>query len=213
MHEPGFCVSYAPTIGSRSRYRAALVLTLLTSAAMTSVFRAIHIPAIYSNDYTYDESELFVWTAAELATTIIAASIPILRALLRNIVNSTQHTRRTGVNTFKNGTYMCSTVSRSQSYRKMESEMIAAHKVKGGNGNLASISENGESVSSLVMTPAHSLEKDRLHGGIMKTEEITVDYDRRSRQGTEDRHGENAMLGFELQEVSPVFPRSKSIKR
>lgn len=185
---------------------------------MTSIFRAIHIPAIYSDDYTYDEGELFIWTAAELATTIVAASIPVLRALLKSIVNSTRRTRRTGVNTFKNGTYVCSTVSRSQSYyRRMEGQekTTAAHRAKaGGDGNLASISENGESVSSLVMTPARSLEKDLLHGGIMKTEEITVDYDRRSRQGTEDKNGDgNAVLGFELQEVTPAFTRSVSTKR
>lgn len=189
----------------------------MRSAGITSIFRAVHIPAIYSDDYTYDESDLFVWTAAELATTITAASIPVLRALLKSIVSSTQRTRgRTGVNTFKTGTYMCSTVSRSQSYRRMEGEAVPLPKTKGGGGgggdrNLGSISENGESVHSLVMTPEKTLEGEG-RGGIMKTEEITVDYDRRSRH-EESGKMDSSALGFELEEVAPVFTRSSSTKR
>lgn len=116
------------------------------------------------------------------------------------------------MNTFKTGTYVCSTVSRSQSYRRMEGDTVSVPRNKGGSGNLASISENGESVSSLAMTFKNSLERDQGHGGIMKTEEITVDYDRRSRH-EESGKMENAAFGFELEEVPPAFVRSKSTKR
>lgn len=179
------------------------VLISRHSAAMTSIFRAVHIPALYSRDYTFDEGELFIWTAAELATTIIATSIPVLRALMRSIVQSTTR-HRTGVNTFKTGTYVCSTVSRSQSYKRMDGDNPRS---KGT--TLASISENGGSVTSLVITPAYSVDKDLEYGGIMKTREIKVDYDRRS-QMPETHHGgqgPNASLGFELKEVSPVHSR------
>lgn len=84
-------------------------------------------------------------------------------------------------------------------------------KHKGGDRNLASISENGESVTSLVINPEKTLEKES-HGGIMKTEEITVDYDRRSRH-EENGNMDSSALGFELEEVSPVFTRSNSTKR
>lgn len=188
-------------------------LTPSNSAGITSIFRAVHIPATYSDDYTYDESSLFVWTAAELATTITAASIPVLRALLRRIVSSTQRTRaRTGVNTFKSGTYMCSTVSRTQSYRRMEGGTLPGTKQRGGNGNLGSISENGESVSSLVVAQESGADKFQGYGGIMKTEEITVDYGRRDRHD-EGGQANNSALGFELEEVPPVaFVRSASTK-
>lgn len=169
---------------------------------MTSIFRAVHIPALYSNDYTFDEANLFIWTAAELATTIIATSIPVLRALLRNIVQSATR-NKTGVNTFKTGTYMCSTMSHSQSYKRMVGDDA---KPKGT--TLASISESGVSVTSLVITPPYSVDKDPEHGGIMKTREITVDYDRRSQiNNHEGDRGANASLGFEMEDVTPAHTR------
>lgn len=166
---------------------------------MTSIMRAVNIPSIYVFDYTWSESRLFVWTAAELGTTIIAASIPVLRVLLRNMVDSTQ--RKTGeglTNTFRTGTYMCSTVGRSQSYRRMDTER-ASQKVKRGN-SFGGISEDGESMNSLSVAPVRSLD----HGGILKTEEIQVQYD-----NSPTRPG-NAALGFELEDVPPVDSGLKS---
>lgn len=64
--------------------------------------RAITVPTLYSGDYTYEAGQLFIWTGAELATTIVAASIPILRALLSDIVKSSKSRRQevTELNTF-----------------------------------------------------------------------------------------------------------------
>lgn len=157
----------------------------LNSAAMTSLFRAVHIPALYSEDYTYNETELFIWTAAELATTIIAASITVLRALLRDIVHSPLRTGgNTGVvNTFKSGTYMCSTISRSQNYRRMDGGIAHIQKQKSAsnNGYLAGISES-ESVISLGLTTEESFGKNQYCMGILKTEEIEVVYDNPGKQ-------------------------------
>lgn len=64
--------------------------------------RAITVPSLYSGDYTYEAGQLFIWTGAELATTIVAASIPILRALLSDIVRSRSPKKTfTELNTFK----------------------------------------------------------------------------------------------------------------
>ncbi|KAF3763980.1 hypothetical protein M406DRAFT_240457, partial [Cryphonectria parasitica EP155] len=67
---------------TKEKLGVAVCMSLGVIAAITSIFRAYHIPALYSNDYSWDESTLFVWTAAEMATTIIATSIPVLRVLL-----------------------------------------------------------------------------------------------------------------------------------
>lgn len=183
---------------------------LESRAAVTSIMRAIHIPSLYTTDYTWEESSLFVWTAAELGTTIIAASIPILRTLLRNIKDST-HRRdgRTGVtNTFKTGTYVCSTVGRSQSYRRMDGDTISQK--PGGKGHLDGISESGESVTSLVDLPMKNFGNDRAHGGIMKTEEVQVQYDRKSWDGKGIVQTENPVLGFEMEEMPASYMRSES---
>lgn len=67
--------------------------------------RALTVRTLYADDYSYEAGQLFIWTGAELATTIVAASIPILRALLRDIVHSRYRYPGGGVvtelNTFK----------------------------------------------------------------------------------------------------------------
>lgn len=64
--------------------------------------RAVTVPSLYTGDYTYAAGQLFIWTGAELATTIVAASIPILRALLSDIVRSRSPRKTlTELNTFK----------------------------------------------------------------------------------------------------------------
>lgn len=62
--------------------------------------RAYTVPTLSGNDYTYQAGLLFIWTGAEVASTIVAASIPILRVL----VSELKHSRYPGVaplNTFK----------------------------------------------------------------------------------------------------------------
>lgn len=52
------------------------------SAGCTAIMRSITVGALHSSDYTFDEGQLFIWTGAEIAMTIVATSIPILRALV-----------------------------------------------------------------------------------------------------------------------------------
>lgn len=201
MHESGSCVSLARLLSLNHQLlvKRGGVLTMTYSAALTSIMRALYIPSIYSTDYTWDEVELFVWTAAELATTIIAASIPILRVLLRTMVTSTQRRKTEGVtNTFKTGTYMCSTaVGRSQSYKRMDNDLVS-QKSKTGE-RLRGISEDRESEASVGLGREKAFEDRMESGGIVKTEEIQVEYDSNA-----PRPGRNTALGFELEEVPPA---------
>lgn len=63
--------------------------------------RAVTVPALYAKDYSYAGGLLLIWTGAELATTIVAASIPILRVLLHDMVHSKYRRGATELNTFK----------------------------------------------------------------------------------------------------------------
>ena len=49
--------------------------------------KTVNIPTLYGNDI-YDSAQLMIWDTVEAAITIIAASIPVLRVLFRNISSS-----------------------------------------------------------------------------------------------------------------------------
>lgn len=61
--------------------------------------RATTVPTLSGTDYTYQAGLLFIWTAAELAATIVAASIPILRVLISEL--RTRYPGVTELNTMK----------------------------------------------------------------------------------------------------------------
>lgn len=49
--------------------------------------KTVNIPKLYSSDI-YDSAQLMIWDTVEAAITIVAASIPVLRVLLRNFGSS-----------------------------------------------------------------------------------------------------------------------------
>lgn len=63
--------------------------------------RALTVPTLNGQDYSYEAGLLFIWTGAELATTIVAASIPILRALVSDMVHSRYPYSPTELHTFE----------------------------------------------------------------------------------------------------------------
>lgn len=193
---------------------------------MTSIVRAVEVPSLYATDYTYEASRLLIWTAAELATTIIATSIPVLRALLRDIVSSSYRNRGPAgnrySNTFKSATYLGNSRSRPESFpRTGPGTSIAictstSQKQK-GSGSLANIYENGESATSLILQPSPASDGKEFgleHGGILKTEIITVNYDTRSvKSGNTARSsGPDTLQGIELQQVAPTYVRKKPLQ-
>ncbi|KAB5578193.1 hypothetical protein GE09DRAFT_953002 [Coniochaeta sp. 2T2.1] len=56
-------------------------------AGITAIIKTTKIPAMLSADF-YDGIDLFIWGNAESCVTIIAASIPILRVLIRDVKTS-----------------------------------------------------------------------------------------------------------------------------
>lgn len=200
---------------------------------MASIFRAYYIPTIYDDkNNAYDQANLFIWTAAELAVTIIAVSIPVLRPLVVNMKG--QRDRNWGPeggtryqNTFQNGTYVCSAVSRSQNnYHRMNSSGSGSNFLKTITTTGSSNSSSGTTTTSskqsgkagttvevvmhegnreleLIAAPGGSAghKKEKSFQGIVKTEEVTVDYDRASRMALQDNFERRAILGFELEEM------------
>ncbi|KAI0458646.1 hypothetical protein F5B21DRAFT_500152 [Xylaria acuta] len=57
-------------------------------AGITAVVRTIFLPALNSPNFSTRATTLVIWYTAEATTTIIAASIPVLRALIKEIKTS-----------------------------------------------------------------------------------------------------------------------------
>lgn len=49
--------------------------------------RCLKIPLLLTDDFTFESGQLSIWSAAEIATTIMATSIPVLRLWLKTIVS------------------------------------------------------------------------------------------------------------------------------
>lgn len=171
----------------------------LPSAAVASVFRAFYTATIYDDEHAIDEGIFFICAVAELAVTIIAVSIAALHPRIPNMTRPNRSTWSVSChNTFKSGTYMCSAVSRSRNYKRMKggSGATTPTSVKG-----PSMVEDEESVTGLT-SPDVVYERRKGHQGIMKTEEVTVKFDRNSRVGIKEKFQRHAILGFELDSIS-----------
>jgi len=71
-----------PLLLARRAWRTLLTyVAFCDSAGITGLIKVIQIPRSFSSD-PYDGVELVMWGAAEISITIMAASVPILRALL-----------------------------------------------------------------------------------------------------------------------------------
>ncbi|KAK0614424.1 hypothetical protein B0T14DRAFT_438922 [Immersiella caudata] len=66
---------------------AATAMSMGVLAGIAALVKTVNIPKLYSNDI-YDSAQLMIWDTAEAAVTIVAASIPVLRVLLKNISTS-----------------------------------------------------------------------------------------------------------------------------
>lgn len=118
---------------------------------MTSIVRCINVRLLYEEDFTFEAGILAMWTAAEMSVTIIAASIPVLRILIRNIVTHRSYSQSGGNGEFQGVTHT-SVITSSRRGLK---------------------SSDAESIVSLGLP-----RQDLRH--IVKFETVTVDYERRS---------------------------------
>ncbi|PKS11250.1 hypothetical protein jhhlp_003011 [Lomentospora prolificans] len=69
----------------RERLGITVAMSLGVCACAMAILKCIAIPALAKGDYPFDIVPLVVWGNAEVATTIMAASIPVLRVLIRDV--------------------------------------------------------------------------------------------------------------------------------
>ncbi|KAK4445194.1 hypothetical protein QBC34DRAFT_307414 [Podospora aff. communis PSN243] len=85
---------------------AATAMSMGILAGIAAVVKTVNVPKLYGSDI-YDSAQLMIWDTVEAAITIVAASIPVLRVLLKTISTS----MRKGSS--NNGGYSFSKSSRS----------------------------------------------------------------------------------------------------
>jgi hypothetical protein len=123
-----------------------------------------------------------MWTAAEVAVTIIASSIPVMRILIRNYVNSRLYYSRSHTNgTFQGGTNTTSITAG-----------VRADPFKGSPTSSGGDLDDGDSDEDLGLP----LQDPRQ---IVRFETVRVDYERRS--PTSNSHVDK--YGFEMAYVPP----------
>lgn len=149
------------------------------SAGITSIVRCIKLPLLQSDDFTFRSGELAIWTVAEIATTIMATSIPVLRVFLQKMV--TAHPGTTGgINPYRrsavDGTFIKSL--RSASKGTEHTTLITS-------GARDSTEANSFAQKSKDhRTIGFALEPDN-YGKIMKVDTVAISYGH-SRRNTEE---------------------------
>ncbi|KAF3012049.1 hypothetical protein E8E14_009115 [Neopestalotiopsis sp. 37M] len=158
----------------KEKLGVAICMSLAVVAGVTSIVRCINVRLLYEEDFTFEAGILAMWTAAELSVTIIAASIPVLRILIRNIVTHKSYSQSGGNGEFQNATHTAVVTSSKQ--RGLKSAGFS----------------DADSIASLALPRQHPRQ-------IVKFETITVDYERRSVSQGDDINS----YAFEMAHVPP----------
>ncbi|KAK4443775.1 hypothetical protein QBC34DRAFT_199162 [Podospora aff. communis PSN243] len=69
----------------KEKVGVALAMSMGIFGGATAVMKTIEIPLLANPDFTYVSAPLIIWGAAESGVTIMAASIPVLRTLFRDL--------------------------------------------------------------------------------------------------------------------------------
>ncbi|KAH9907833.1 hypothetical protein F4778DRAFT_797913 [Xylariomycetidae sp. FL2044] len=72
----------------REKVGVAVAMSMGLFAGATAIMKCVALETLASADFFYDGSQLVIWASAEVATTIMAASIPVLRVLAREFKSS-----------------------------------------------------------------------------------------------------------------------------
>ncbi|KAL2106172.1 hypothetical protein VUR80DRAFT_7105 [Thermomyces stellatus] len=70
----------------KKKFALSVALGIGSISGIVAVYKTTRIPSLGSPDFSYDTSDLVVWTVIEGSTIIIASSIPILQPLLEKIL-------------------------------------------------------------------------------------------------------------------------------
>ncbi|KAI0206270.1 hypothetical protein F4808DRAFT_112914 [Astrocystis sublimbata] len=164
----------------------AIAMSFGAIAGITAVIRTAFLPSLASPNFSTQGTTLVIWYVAEADTTIIAASIPVLRALIKEIKTS-------GARYFSGEKYASGHIdagtARSQTKANMtkkgDSTFHTSRVITTITGNKYPSDGDTGSDKSILEAPAES-------GKIMQTQEVRLSYHDKS---------DNESMGYEMEDM------------
>ncbi|KAI0007086.1 hypothetical protein F4779DRAFT_593694 [Xylariaceae sp. FL0662B] len=168
----------------KERLGVAVAMSCGVIAGITAIMRCVYLPKLTIGTFSTQGTTLVLWYTAESATTIIAASIPVLRALIKEIHTSAdRYFRSTGKSGTKSG-------SKSEA-RKSEARKTLPKGLHGGHIVTTVICSRRDpnNVRGDASSDASILEAAPEPGTITQTQEVRLSYHDRS---------DNESVGYEM---------------
>ncbi|KAJ2907115.1 hypothetical protein MKZ38_007630 [Zalerion maritima] len=159
-------------------------------ACAAAVVKCYYIPLLQDRDFSYDGTNLVIWSVVEPSVTIVGASIPMLRVLFRDLRSQGGSRMNYGIKVtcgIKGNCKTVKTVSENTSRGRPSSAVESVHRKFPTCEDVDSRSDKS------ILERATSPLPDGKNGGILQVSEIKVEYSTRLQS---DSH-EN----FEMEDV------------
>ncbi|KAH7304797.1 hypothetical protein B0I35DRAFT_382465 [Stachybotrys elegans] len=168
----------------RERLGVAIAMSLGAIAGATAIVKSVLVVNMTSLDFTYDRVDLTIWTLAEPAVSIMAISIPILRMLYREIKSSNRSYFR---NISKSNGPEGKSGGNTESGTTFRKSIRNGGFSKYGQNSVVIMSTTGwQDSEEALQDPKGSGNRTPLGHGVMKTEEVTINYENSSMTSGED---------------------------
>ncbi|TDZ24740.1 hypothetical protein Cob_v002411 [Colletotrichum orbiculare MAFF 240422] len=157
-------------------------------AGSTAIVKCTTIPTLLSGDFTYDGSDLVIWGTVETGVTIVAASIPVLRVLVRDVASTARkyYGNSAGTRTGGNQAGGNQTGGNRLGITRSNTVTVTTTTRKGSVKKKDKLADDRSDRSIL------GDDEEPEFGKIVRTNEIVVEYDTRSDYG-----GHNASYEME----------------
>ncbi|KAI1259792.1 hypothetical protein F5Y18DRAFT_432924 [Xylariaceae sp. FL1019] len=170
----------------------AVAMSFGSIAGITAVIRTVNLPMLANPNFSSSATILVIWYVAEAATTIIAASIPVLRALIKDIKTSSNKYFK---NKYGSGHLESGTGGTSQNNKRSRTQHSALHSsrvvttVTGKRNNKKETDMYGDTSSDKSILEGHH--GNHGNGHIVQTQEIRLSY--------HDRNDSDSNMGYEME--------------
>ncbi|KAH6654728.1 hypothetical protein BKA67DRAFT_507252, partial [Truncatella angustata] len=164
----------------REKIGVAIAMSLGAIAGATGIVKAVLVVNMTSTDITYDRVDLTIWTLTEPAATIMAACIPVLRMLYKELKSSHGSYFRSRSNT---APYSVNRGTTQPDTKSRRTTRYGAHPSHYGRNSVVIMSTSGWQESQEALQDAGMVRAEASSdiSGIVKTEEVSVEHQRLSK--------------------------------
>jgi len=171
----------------KEKLGVAIAMSLGFFAGATAIMKCVSLPTMAKGDFTYDGAQLVIWGNAEVATTIMAASIPVLRVLFLHAKSTAGRYYGSGEHRSGRlgGTNGRSNKGHTVLTSSTRGDETTRHKTMTMTGS--NTGDDDQSDRSILNATAEVHAHVGGGGKIVRTNEVTLEYS--ERRGVEKTHG------------------------